>query len=87
MYGKSRVNYSWRIAKWLETNIFTSMPKHDVKINVIVDSRNSVLCGQVSPMSITQTGIGVKKQTGGNKARDELQLYLMEHETGVTIRI
>jgi hypothetical protein len=38
-------------------------------------------------MSITQTGIGVKKQTGGNKEREELQLYLMEHETGVTIKV
>lgn len=61
MYGKSRVNYRWRIAKWLTTNIFTSMPKRDVKIHVIVNSRNSVLCGQVSPTSITQTGIGVEK--------------------------
>jgi hypothetical protein len=34
-----------------------------------------------------QTGIGVKKQIGGNKIREELQLYLMEHETGVTIKV
>jgi hypothetical protein len=34
-----------------------------------------------------QTGIGVKEQTGGNKVRDELQLYLMEHGTGVTIKV
>ena len=63
------------------------MPKHDVKIHVIVDSRNSVLCGQVSALSIMQTGIGVKKQTGGNKVREELQLYPMEHATGVTIKV
>jgi len=41
MNGKSRIDYRWRIANWLTTNIFTSMPKHDVKIHVIVDSRNS----------------------------------------------
>jgi hypothetical protein len=56
------------------------MPKYDVKIYVIVDSRNSVLCGQ-------QTGIGVKKQTGGNKIREELQLKLMEQENYVTIKV
>jgi hypothetical protein len=63
------------------------MPKHDVKIHVIVDSRNSVLCEQVSPMSITQTGICVKKQSSENEVREELQLHLMEHETGVTTEI
>jgi hypothetical protein len=62
MYDKSRVNYRLGFGKRLTAIIFTSIPKHDFKIHVIVDSRNSVLCGQVSPMSITRTGIGVKSK-------------------------
>jgi hypothetical protein len=33
LYGKSWVNYRWRIAKWLIQNPFMSMQKHGVKMS------------------------------------------------------